>query len=1646
MKSRRKFLIIGGITVAGSAILFRHPISKALKWAFGDGENEDLIIEADHYAEVIRPGDFMNLRFYFINLIPKGGMLKKIKGQEDLPSFFIVRLPQQHFAEEYKDLEFDEECTSKFPFPQRENYSKSLAAGFSYLTFKLPKKHDSIPYSAEALLNWNAYELITLQELSTYPADIPQSISAPDNYPLIPENTPKSLLLSSTGGLIVPVSLIEVPRKMFLSPIHPRIRPASDTDYRFQFSSGKNEVYNYLQRKGPTNIILNALWNNDLVFQATGKDQATKWSPPNFKIVAYNKLDEFTNILPDGPDRERLSLLTNVPGDKRDIESKYFNISSLGSSAYLSYFNLSNTVNGQELQVIGYKQEIKLGRDNYTEISKKAIDVRSGLKLIYTEIAERRVEGGRSLLVHRWYFSYLEKEKKYDDGFRFNNYVFKKIKALSQGTFFTKIQLGALSVNDSWVVASECGPQLVIKMPYEGIDVSGHVINFELDVAIITEAAFKPDYFDKVSKLLNKRIADFQQDHEVKLNKVKIAYVPPPDDSVTNSAGNQRNNELVTESLQFYSTYEDVYESDYPIIPNLKYAEVYIPQLEGIQAIPETYLVNYAKTFIDNGMESANKTKVFLQTLDKDFKIKEIVSSKFSEVQNEVTRALRPICDVFSRYYKNIGSLVNPDIIIDNLSVLQQGISFTEKMNDKIDDIKNLNPADILRGINAEIMGGIDLKKILKNIIPFAELPVFQVLDHAAEGFSLIPEFANEYQNLANSVKGKVNDLRGLQDRLRNLIPLEDAEKIKSYIDKLGEKNSKSLQMLIISGKKVVEGIIEDNEAFYFSKTRIQDLLAEKRKKLQEEFLKLVLPDDLNIIKEKILGFFGTDLPIQIMALKQVILKIEKEITILNQSAKAGLSGVDQTRLDKLTRMLSGMNMALTTNNFLGAKYQALATEYRNRLGIELRLIQHHAQAIGVLLSDQLNKLIAKELTLPPEIINYELPDKTKLGDLLQGEKIIGATNKFKITTDISPWTEMLQQNAEKLQQNGEQWVQLFKLQLNVFDELMETTTDFTVRELYKIQNEFEVLKNQVSQNVVKAVNDLGEETLRKFSSCLLVKDLYSYFQSLYLQFRQVKDLAETLSKQYGSLDSFLKPYMGFVDTMEQEAKRVLTAQLTSLKSDLEVAAQNELQKALDEIGKLPLKDTEAYFQKFKETEILLKNQANGFFRKIDQDKQRLLEQIDNVENELNLKKDELAHFLKNKLIKLEENLKTKNTELIEAYKQGEAAVQKVLKEINTIKDYIEKIRSIDKKEINYTWSTDKFDDVSLGILKFIKGKQASTTLNVEIKNTLHFNIEKFPPILKSREIYSNTELRNFSINFLSLLTLEFDKVSFTGGNIVSEKFDVAIKNVRFDGPLNFVQVFQSYLKTLDKGLRLDISAAGATLGYDLMLPDISGGAFNFVNAALSMELRLPFRAGVPMRFIFGLNSPGNLFLLSAGIFGGRGCFQIGVEPKRGVVMIRLIIEFGGVLYLNIGVAKGIVYLFAGIYINKEYDRVELNGYLTCGGALDVLHLITASVTFYMGLRGNGKYMEGYCTVTVKIKICALVTISVGLGLYKRIYGSTDDSRRSGEESPMLGNSFVRQNVKRSLNEDETMGGDLEGPPTVTEADWRNIFEAYYPQ
>jgi hypothetical protein len=97
--------------------------------------------------------------------------------------------------------------------------------------------------------------------------------------------------------------------------------------------------------------------------------------------------------------------------------------------------------------------------------------------------------------------------------------------------------------------------------------------------------------------------------------------------------------------------------------------------------------------------------------------------------------------------------------------------------------------------------------------------------------------------------------------------------------------------------------------------------------------------------------------------------------------------------------------------------------------------------------------------------------------------------------------------------------------------------------------------------------------------------------------------------------------------------------------------------------------------------------------------------------------------------------------------------------------------------------------------------------------------------------------------------------------------------------------------------------------------------------------------------------------------------------------------EFGGNFSMDIGVASGGAYIMAGIYFKKAGEEVTLEGYVRCGGHLNVLGIISISIEFYMGLiyQSSGT-VKGRASLEVQISIL-FFSVSVTLTVEREFAG-----------------------------------------------------------
>ncbi len=226
------------------------------------------------------------------------------------------------------------------------------------------------------------------------------------------------------------------------------------------------------------------------------------------------------------------------------------------------------------------------------------------------------------------------------------------------------------------------------------------------------------------------------------------------------------------------------------------------------------------------------------------------------------------------------------------------------------------------------------------------------------------------------------------------------------------------------------------------------------------------------------------------------------------------------------------------------------------------------------------------------------------------------------------------------------------------------------------------------------------------------------------------------------------------------------------------------------------------------------------------------------------------------------------------------------------------------------------------------------------------------------------------------------------------------------------------------------MSAAGVTAGFDLALPNVGVGVFSLENISLGADVNVPF-LGDAVTAGFAFCTREKPFRLTVMMIGGGGFVGIRLSPK-GLVVLEMALEAGASLSINLGVASGSVSVMIGIYLRLEIDAGSLTGYFRIRGEVDVLGLITASITLELALTyefETGK-MVGRASVTVEVEVLFFST-SVEISCERRLAGSNGDPtfaevlgiapgrdgsrpRRTGRRRPSL--VPVRRGVRAGLS------------------------------
>lgn len=256
-------------------------------------------------------------------------------------------------------------------------------------------------------------------------------------------------------------------------------------------------------------------------------------------------------------------------------------------------------------------------------------------------------------------------------------------------------------------------------------------------------------------------------------------------------------------------------------------------------------------------------------------------------------------------------------------------------------------------------------------------------------------------------------------------------------------------------------------------------------------------------------------------------------------------------------------------------------------------------------------------------------------------------------------------------------------------------------------------------------------------------------------------------------------------------------------------------------------------------------------------------------------------------------------------------------------------------------------------------------------------------------------ELRHFALNLLPgvpLMRLPFDRLAFRARSGRKPEVDVVFTGIEFLGVLGFIDTLRELIPFdgFADPPYVDVSTEGVTAGFDLALPNVAIGVFSLENISLGADARVPF-LGEAVTVGFNFCSKDRPFRLTVMMIGGGGFVAVRLSPK-GLVVLEMSLEAGASLSVNLGVASGSVSVMVGLYLRLEDDAGSLTGYFRIRGEVDVLGLISASITLELSLTydfATGK-MVGRASITVEVEVFCF-SASVEISVEKQLAGSKGD-------------------------------------------------------
>ena len=284
--------------------------------------------------------------------------------------------------------------------------------------------------------------------------------------------------------------------------------------------------------------------------------------------------------------------------------------------------------------------------------------------------------------------------------------------------------------------------------------------------------------------------------------------------------------------------------------------------------------------------------------------------------------------------------------------------------------------------------------------------------------------------------------------------------------------------------------------------------------------------------------------------------------------------------------------------------------------------------------------------------------------------------------------------------------------------------------------------------------------------------------------------------------------------------------------------------------------------------------------------------------------------------------------------------------------------------EASLTWLPKLSEGQKKGFVSFVWNTDRNLSMSVISETRLRENGKS--------TVRLSAVLESFSIRIADTINVVFKKMEFTVRPGEKPDIKVDISGAAFEQALQFVNALQQYLasKNGKNGPMILLTPQSVTASMGFKLPTIGVGIFSLQNIRLSARFVLPFKGDKPMTLRFAFGERNNTFLISGAIFGGGGFLAVSFSLK-GIELLEMALEFGGVTAIGVAIAEGSAHILGGMYIEYQPSvGATLTGYVRCGGSLTA-YGVTIAIELYHGLAYDlptgAVYGEAMVTVTISI-------------------------------------------------------------------------------